>query len=430
MKLGKVRLVFAGASKGISKWPNIKFDTELRARELTDFIVNTYKDLEIMKPDIVTNREKAEEVLNSLGKFDEEVMIIFNLASSWFLPSEMISKIPTVVVSDTLLWGYAGMTKLSRAIREYKARAFIVSSSKWKDVDSAFNVIRAYLKLRKSRLILVGNGVKGEVKEAEQLGVNIIRVKFKEIKEEFEKVNTKRAEEIVKRIISKAESVIGPSFNDIVSSAKLYLSLKRILQKYRADGIAIDCLGGFARGELPAYPCLAFMLLDDEGTYVCACENDLDSLVTKLIMKYIANRPGFLSEPAIDTSNNLAIYAHCVAPSKMCGYENTSEPFIVRTHAEDDKGVSIQVLFRCSVPVTIVKFVLSERRVLLLSGELLGNMERELGCRSKAVVRVKDAQKLIDTWQHNWHRVLYYGDWTREVMWFSKLIGYSVYFEL
>ncbi|RLE58748.1 MAG: hypothetical protein DRN53_07935 [Thermoprotei archaeon] len=230
--------------------------------------------------------------------------------------------------------------------------------------------------------------------------------------------------------MKKAEGVIGVSHKDVRESARLYLALKKILQKYEADGIAIDCLGGFARGELSAYPCLAFMLLDDEGEYVCACENDLNSLITKLTMKYIARRPGFLSEPAIDTSNNLAIYAHCVAPLKMSGYESTPEPYLIRTHAEDDKGVGIQVLFRSNVPITIVKFVLSEKRVLLLSGELLGNMEKEVGCRSKAIVKVKDAQKLIDTWQHSWHRVLYYGNWSREVKWLAKLLGYRIYLEI
>jgi len=430
MKLGRVRLIFAGAGKGVSKWPSIRFDTKARAEELMKIIKTRYGDIEFVKSDIITNRAEAEEVLSELGKFDEEILLIFNLASSWFLPSELVSKIPTIVISDTLLWGYAGMTKLSHAMRKYKAKGFIVSSSKWSDVDSAFNVIRAYLKLKKSKLLLVGNGVKGDIEEARNIGVDVVRITFEEVREEFKKVDANEANRMAENVVRAAEGVIGPSFRDILDSAKLYLALKSILKRYKADGIAIDCLGGFAKGELPAYPCLAFMLLDDEGDYVCACENDLDSLVTKLIMKYIARRPGFLSEPAIDTSSNLAIYAHCVAPLRMSGYEAAPESFLIRTHAEDDKGVSIQVLFRHSVPVTIVKFVLSEKRVLLLSGELLGSMEKEVGCRSKAVVRVRDAQKLIDTWQHNWHRVLYYGDWTKEVRLFSKLIGYDLYLEL
>jgi len=430
MKLGRVRLVFAGARKGVSKWPSIKFDTKARAKELIGLIKTKYDDIEFVKCDVVTNRVESERVLEELGKLDEEVVVIFDLASSWFLPSEIVSKIPTVIISDVLLWGYAGMVSLSRAIREHKAKGFIVSSSKWKDIDSAFNVIRAYLKLKKSRLLLVGNGVKGDIAEARNLGVNVIKVSFREVEEEFEKADVNKASEIAERVMRKAEGVIGPSPKDILDSAKLYLALKKLLRKYEADGIAIDCLGGFARGELLAYPCLAFMLLDDEGEYVCACENDLDSLITKLVMKYIARRPGFLSEPAIDTSNDLAIYAHCVAPLKMNGYENAPEPYLIRTHAEDDKGVSVQVLFRSNVPVTVVKFVLSERRVLLLSGELLGNMEREVGCRSKAIVKVKNAQELIDTWQHNWHRVMYYGNWSREVKWLAKLLGYNVHLEL
>ena len=249
MKLGRVRLVFVGARKGVSKWPNIRFDPEARAKELIELIEAKYGDIEFIKYNIATNRAEAEKVLEELGKLNEEVLVIFNLASSWFLPSEIVSKTPTVVVSDPLLWGYAGMVSLSRALREHEAKGFIVSSSKWSDIDSAFNVIRAYLKLKSSKLLLVGKEVKEDVTEARALGVNVVKIGFEEIEEEFKRASIDKASEIVEQIMKRAEGVIGVSPKDVRDSARLYLALKKILQKYEADGIAIDCLGGFARGE-------------------------------------------------------------------------------------------------------------------------------------------------------------------------------------
>ncbi|RLE86588.1 MAG: hypothetical protein DRJ49_07625, partial [Thermoprotei archaeon] len=79
MKLGRVRLVFVGARKGVSKWPNIRFDPKTRAKELIELIEAKYSDIEFIKYNIVTNRAEGEKVLEELGKLNEEVLVIFNL---------------------------------------------------------------------------------------------------------------------------------------------------------------------------------------------------------------------------------------------------------------------------------------------------------------------------------------------------------------
>jgi len=428
-RAGVIRVAFLGALKGVSKWPNVYFDTEARARELMNVLKSRHPDVEFVGGDVVHDRESCDRLIGELGGLGEEALVLFNLASSWFVRPELVAKLPTAVISDPLLWGYAGMVSLSHAIRSTGARAFIVSSSDWADIDRAIDVIKAYLRLRRSKLLLVGRGYPGDLAPARKLGVEVEVLGYDELLEEYERASEEEAKGVAKSLVERAVRVVEPSFEEVVRSARLYLAIRRVLERRRADGIAIDCLGGFARGDLPAYPCLAFMLLDDEGRYVTACENDLDSLLTKLVMKHIAKRPGFLCEPAIDTSRGLAMYAHCVAPTRMAGYSERGEPFVIRSHAEDDKGACAQVLFRSGVPVTVTKIVPSERRVLLLKGTLLGHVDVDMGCRCKAAVRVSDAQRLIDEWQHGWHRVLLYGDWTREVEMFAKLVGYEVYRE-
>ncbi|OYT31433.1 MAG: hypothetical protein B6U94_03195 [Thermofilum sp. ex4484_79] len=191
----------------------------------------------------------------------------------------------------------------------------------------------------------------------------------------------------------------------------------------------MNCLGGFYSGKLDAYPCIAFALLDDEGEVMSACECGIDSLLTKIAMKEIADKPGFLSEPAIDSSNNLAIYAHCVSATKLYGFDKEAEPFIIRDHAEDNKGASLQVLNSHFGVGTVTKIFPLEKKVLLLKGEIQGRMESELACRTKIVVKVKDAQRLIEEWLYGWHRVLYYRDWSKEIRWLSKLLGYELVVE-
>ena len=46
----------------------------------------------------------------------------------------------------------------------------------------------------------------------------------------------------------------------------------------------------------------------------------------------------------IDTSKNHIIYAHCVAMTKPFGPAGPSNPYRIRSHAEDRKGASMQSL--------------------------------------------------------------------------------------
>jgi L-fucose isomerase-like protein len=105
----------------------------------------------------------------------------------------------------------------------------------------------------------------------------------------------------------------------LVRSAAMYLAQKAVMNKHHAIAITINCLGGFYGGHIHAYPCLGFHELLNEGL-VGACECDTRSTFTMAMITALTNgRPGFISDPVIDTSTNQIIYAHCVAANKPFG---------------------------------------------------------------------------------------------------------------
>ena len=101
---------------------------------------------------------------------------------------------------------------------------------------------------------------------------------------------------------------------------------------------SLNCLGRFALGKLSAYPCLGFMqILNDGGQGVCEAMPD-DSL-SMLMARILTGRPGFVSDPALDTSKNQTVYAHCVATTKVFGPEGESNGYQIRTlHNRDTRG--------------------------------------------------------------------------------------------
>jgi len=187
----------------------------------------------------------------------------------------------------------------------------------------------------------------------------------------------------------------------------------------------MDCLTLFYLGRLEAYPCLGYVELNDGGDYLGICEADVDSAATALLIKYLTGRPGFVSDPVLDLGKGEVIYAHCVAPTKVFGVSGPSSPYIIRSHAEDRRGVSVQVLLPTGHRVTTVKLNLLREAMAIHGGEAVENIDEEKACRTKLGVRA-NAEKLLEKWNRDfdfgWHRVTVYGEWRKEFKQLAKLL--------
>ncbi|MFN0166996.1 MAG: hypothetical protein ACKV22_11260 [Bryobacteraceae bacterium] len=157
--------------------------------------------------------------------------------------------------------------------------------------------------------------------------------------------------------------------------------------------------------------------------------------MTQLLITSFSGKPGFVSDPVFDTSRNEVIHAHCVSATRMHGIDAPPCPYRVRTHLEDHKGVSMQVLTPPGGAVTVARFT-DPRRLMLSTGEALGNVDNERGCRTKIRTRVKDARKLLANWapplgptagtRDLLHRVVFFGDHETPVERLSHLTGFQV----
>ena len=160
---------------------------------------------------------------------------------------------------------------------------------------------------------------------------------------------------------------------------------------------------------------------------VGACEADLQSTITMLAMTTLVGRPGYISDPVIDTSRNQIIYAHCVAPSKVYGPSGPANPYHIRDHSEDRKGAAVRSLMPLGEITTTLKFHPVQKEVVVHQGKTVANIDEDKACRTKLAVEVKDIYKLMGQWDRwGWHRVTFYGDYRRQVENISSLLGFKV----
>jgi L-fucose isomerase-like protein len=155
------------------------------------------------------------------------------------------------------------------------------------------------------------------------------------------------------------------------------------------------------------------------------CEGDLESTFTQMLFTYYSGKLGFVSDPTIDTKTNTVIHAHCVSATRLDGVNHAPAPYVVRSHMEDNKGVSMQVKMRVGQTVTVTK--LADADTLLVStGRIIATPDLPRGCRTKVTTQVRDAAKMLMNYSGNIHRVLFYGDHLQAAHQMGHLLGLKV----
>jgi hypothetical protein len=208
----------------------------------------------------------------------------------------------------------------------------------------------------------------------------------------------------------------------------MYLGMKYVLKQHGANAITINCLGGFYGGHIHAYPCLGFHELCNEGL-VGGCECDVRSTATMLAFSTMTNgRPGFISDPVIDTSKRQIIYAHCVASNKVFGPEGKANPFKIMTHSEDRNGASVRSILPVNYLTTTLKIDNDKKEIIFHQAVAVDNDPDDRACRTKLCAEpLGDIEKLFTMWEKwGWHRVTFYGDLKEPVYALADAIGWKV----
>ena len=419
----RIRLVLAHPSSKEPCWPNIGYDFEGKKREIVKMFRKECPDIEFL-PVNAGKDEDAKEILQ-LDK-DIDGYIVYLVGCLWGRVPEIIaaSGKPAVFIDNLFAGSGKFLTGYARARREGQ-RVVGVSSSDFNDAVEAVRCIDCIHKLRQSTALVVGGNPDKKIEEL--FGTRMQGIDFSEISAAYKNADSSRARKWSERWIKEAARIIEPSRLDIEQSAVIYIAMLDLMEKHSARAITVNCLGGFYGGHLPAYPCLGFMQLNNDG-YVGACEADQRSTITMLLMTYLVNRPGFISDPVIDTAKNQIIYAHCVAPTRVFGPKGTTNPFHIRSHSEDRKGACNRSLMPLGEMTTTILFDAGKKQVILHQGKTVANVDLDLACRNKLAVEVQgDVYKLMNHWDTwGWHRVTFYGDFKRQVYNIASLLGFEV----
>lgn len=203
--------------------------------------------------------------------------------------------------------------------------------------------IRAIVNISQARIALVGgiapyfNDLYDDERNINKRfeGIFFYRLhEFNEIKERALAYSKEEIEPVVKEMIAKSKGAIDDPeiqktfecdlsqfvLDRVETNARIYKAYKDFVEENDYDAVAISCWPKFA-DELDKFTvCATIGQLNDEGT-VAACEGDVLSAISMLILKYIAGgEPTMLMDmSAFDQKDNSVLLWHCgPAASHFC----------------------------------------------------------------------------------------------------------------
>ncbi len=296
---------------------------------------------------------------------DVESYVVFLIGIWNGIPGEVVKRGKPTLLADHLFGGMGEFLSTLSWARDKGYPVVEVASSDFGDVLRGISLLKAVHLLKSSVILDIRDGGtwserRGVPSALQELGVQVKFMSSEQVKKIYDEVKDKEAIPYYEKWINEALGIKEPPKPEVMKAAKLHIALLKAMEQVGADSVTVDCLSLVLSKKLPAYPCLSFAELNNEGS-VGMCEADLDSAFTQFAIRYVTGRPSFVSDPVIDTAKGEIVYAHCVAPWKMFGSRGPANPYILRTHAEDRSGVSVQSLLPTGETVTSVKFDVAKK---------------------------------------------------------------------
>ena len=155
-------------------------------------------------------------------------------------------------------------------------------------------------------------------------GIYINRLhEYDELKRLAQSQPTEKVAQKAEQLLAEAKGVHSQVKQYIELNARFALAYDIFLAKYGYDAVAISCWPKFQDDFLYSV-CSVVGEINDKGV-VAACEGDLTSAVSMLLLKYLSNDITTLMDlSACDTADNTVLMWHCGPTAKRfcenCGY--------------------------------------------------------------------------------------------------------------
>ena len=240
---------------------------------------------------------------------------------------------------------------------------------------------------------------------------------------------------------------------ELPAAMRTYLAIRSILEDEQAVGFGVNCFGDLVIGGGRDVPCLAQVLLREEG-YIASCDGDYVAMLGMILATYFLDKPCMMSnmypvryvgalrdhfgdplspEESVypkETWANLARLAHCgfvgvispeMTPTGRAVLRDWGGTYEIK---RDGRGCGIDADLAAGQPVTVIEPCFDGRTLLLAAAEVCETTRHAdmPHCESSALLRFRDLEGFVENISRE-HTVVVYGDHVEELQVLAAELG-------
>ncbi|WP_461864334.1 L-arabinose isomerase family protein [Thermococcus sp.] len=375
-------------------------------------------------------RIKKKEDVDNIPE-DSDLLVIGDM-EDWMASEEILDALARLgkpIMPQWDSWGYSIHGRLSKfRLDKYSNVKHIIPMGA-DDVLNTLSAIRAAKALRTLKVLYIGKYPPRSVAVPKEVTLEYIHnnvgpeVKIVEMDEYLDtiwKIDDEKAEKVANEW-KKRFKPENNMRNDLNEVAKIYLALRKLLEKYKANSLTVECP---AIPAIEYVPCVAFSLLIDDGI-PSGCEGDLPALFTMTALMAISGKAalmGNLNENVThwDIENGIITINHDVMPPS---YACPLCKIKIKDYHGTKMGATLYSELVEGAPVTLAGIHWNMNKMWATEGEIAWTMDT-VHCRLDIGVKVNDS-KTISKIGFGHHIVLAYGRYMQALRRFADLMGFE-----
>lgn len=302
---------------------------------------------------------------------------------------------------------------------------YIHSIENWAALERGLRSVHAHNRMAQSTMLRISGQYKTRSRETDAFfGTSIQRIPAEEYNACFDAVElTTDIKKMAKSVHARAKRVDGLSKKAFLDAAKAHVAVQRIMDRYEADAITIECL--FLKHRKP---CLSFAI--NNGNLIpCGCENHYDGTLTLMLGAGLLGRGGFLHNPEFDTEDNLYFATHCTCTTKLHGPQGKTAPYVLRPFFHQlPRTLALDVQWPAGERVTMMKYHAGKNTLDAWGGTVVSSPESPPtgGCATRVLVRIDNVSDICSIYPGP-HPILYCGDFVPQAKTYADLYGLEIH---
>ena len=391
-------------------WPGGQFQYAEQQKKFTDQIQKMAESLGLemtIRPEPIYQKAKVEEFIAQAKESGLDAVLVVNFYNTLSSAAYRIATeaAPTAIVYHAL---GANHQLPPEPLRKAEGFYYIHSMENFAEIERGLRAVRARKMLAQSRLLRVAGGVRQMTQDVEKtLGVEIVAIPAEEFNNTFDAIEaTPAIQQEAMAFKQQAVRVVDVADEAFVDAIRAHHAVQRIIRRYGADAITIQCLMLKHRK-----PCYSFAWHNGQ-LFPCGCENHLDPTLTLMLGRWLLDRAGFQHNPEFDTSENLYFGAHCTCAWKLHGPDGPSQEFMVRPFFHQlPKTPALDVQWKPGEPVLLVRYNVGKDSLCCWRGRVIGSpgCPPTGGCATRVLVELEGLEDVCQAYAGP-HPVLFCGN--------------------